>query len=511
MKISVLFTLILSLLLLLETTPATGKRLIVRLSAPSLSKHPEYNKLRHQHLQSSNANGDEDAAPLHPLREIVRKQQNTFLASLPRQWSLVSLVTERGQQPAVFYRLVNAVTINVPDNEVKYAIRTLKKYTGVVSVSEEQHYKLRLHMSRNTIGTFDAWRELGSTEKNAGAGVKVAVLDTGIYTPNDMFSDLNMEYPTGEDYPRGEVENCNKKVIVSRAYFNPENPPAFYDNHSYPAANSSNHGIHCASTAAGSFAATDYAGVKLNLTGVAPGAWLMGYRILYLSKKNKDTSSSDSLIVKAFEDAMADGADVVSNSWGSFPFLAEDNLIDVAIKEMVRNGLVIVFAAGNDGPDALTIDRYLPALRVGATTSGAHLVTCLVATPDIGRQLEYKNMDNDNPPNGTYRLYIPDESNVLGCSLFNVSFGKDENVAILVKRGTCTFEEKINNAAAAGAKLTVIYNDPKSDDLISISVDHFATKVITLTYSSGTALLDPPAQSITILPDLKIVQNDKDV
>ena len=92
------------------------------------------------------------------------------------------------------------------------------------------------------MSAFEAWNELGDGIKDAGKGIKIAVVDHGIYTKHPMFDDTGMEYPTDGEYPMGEIENCNKKVIVSRLYTYPGYPPSAEDNHTYPSSDASSHG-----------------------------------------------------------------------------------------------------------------------------------------------------------------------------------------------------------------------------------------------------------------------------
>ena len=66
------------------------------------------------------------------------------------------------------------------------------------------------------------------------------------------------------------------------------------------------------------------------LAGVAPGAWLLNYRVFYLSA-TAETYASDAQILKAFEDAAAEGATIISNSWGRDSFYNKNGLIDQVI------------------------------------------------------------------------------------------------------------------------------------------------------------------------------------
>ena len=63
-------------------------------------------------------------------------------------------------------------------------------------------------------------------------------------------------------------------------------------------------------------------------------------------------------LVKAIEDAVSDGADVISSSWGSSyqNTLAWPDPMIQAAEDAVDAGVVTVFANGNPGPDNATVD-----------------------------------------------------------------------------------------------------------------------------------------------------------
>ena len=81
------------------------------------------------------------------------------------------------------------------------------------------------------IGAPTLWGQVGG-QSNAGAGVKVAIVDSGVfvrhdaggaYTGNACFDDTGYTAPAG--YPKGDTRFTNNKVLVARAYFRPGDPP----------------------------------------------------------------------------------------------------------------------------------------------------------------------------------------------------------------------------------------------------------------------------------------------
>ena len=60
-----------------------------------------------------------------------------------------------------------------------------------------------------------AWSALGG-QQNAGKGVRIAILDTGIDQDQPAFQDAALQPPSG--FPKGEIDYTSSKVIVARSY-----------------------------------------------------------------------------------------------------------------------------------------------------------------------------------------------------------------------------------------------------------------------------------------------------
>ena len=85
----------------------------------------------------------------------------------------------------------------------------------------------------------------------------------------------------------------------------------------------------------------------------------MNYRVFYPSASPEDFQNGNAYVVElvqAIEDAVADGADVISNSWGSSyqNTLAWPDPMVQAAEAAVDAGVVMVFAQGNSGPAEAT-------------------------------------------------------------------------------------------------------------------------------------------------------------
>jgi hypothetical protein len=120
--------------------------------------------------------------------------------------------------------------------------------------------------------------------------------------------------------------------------------------------NTSGHGTHVSGSAGGSGAASaNDTRDPFYYRGVAPEASLVG------------VGAGETLLIlhalMAFDYAIANkdrfGTDIITNSWGNTNSNFDpNNPISVASYEAYRQGMVVTFAAGNDGPDDNTMSSY---------------------------------------------------------------------------------------------------------------------------------------------------------
>ena len=183
----------------------------------------------------------------------------------------------------------------------------------------------------------DAWALRGGAA-NAGNGVKVAIVDSGIDVGHPCFSDAG--YPAATQV--GNPNFTNNKVIAAKV-FNNKTPSRRYT----PEAIDS-HGTHVAGTVACNFETpTVVDGVTLpyKMSGVAPRALLGNYNVFPGTVGN--ARSED--ILNALEAAYADGFDVANMSLGGGASGIQD-LLTVAVDNLDRANMVVTISNGNEGP-----------------------------------------------------------------------------------------------------------------------------------------------------------------
>jgi len=291
-------------------------------------------------------------------------------------------------------------------------------FSGILIFSQLQtqdDFELFLDRSVPFIGT-----DIPRIEGIDGTGIKIAVIDTGVdFNHPDLFG-------WGPD----------GKVIGGYNFIQEDEPPL--DNNG--------HGTQVAGVIAAD-------GEK---SGVAPKAKILAYKV---SEDGEGVSSE--LIIKAIQKAIEDEADIINISLG---VNKTDAKIERAVNLALEKGIVIVTAAGNDGPRLETIGS--PGKNFGAITVGAtynNLTSSLVATLEVDEK-PYTVI----PMVGSTKLEEPIREKIIFAGYGKIEDFQRLNVKdsiVIVERGNDVegqllyFSIKEKNAADAGAKALIVYNN----------------------------------------------------
>lgn len=223
----------------------------------------------------------------------------------------------------------------------KTAIENTFTLDGLRSAYLDKKLNYLLKDSVPYIGADRVWKELGYT----GKGVTVAVIDSGIDG-------------THPDLPFGTKTVQNVKFLTGNLIFDGE--PVYVEN--VPNTDtSSGHGTHVAGTIAGSGTASGG-----TYKGVAPDAQLVGLGTGEVITILWALEAFDYIL----ENKEKYGIQVVSNSWGTTGGYTPSDPINVASKKAHDAGMVVTFAAGNEGPDSNTLNPYSVAPWVIAVAAG---------------------------------------------------------------------------------------------------------------------------------------------
>ncbi|KAL8514799.1 hypothetical protein ACS0TY_013762 [Phlomoides rotata] len=250
--------------------------------------------------------------------------------------------------------------------------RSIAHRPGVVSVFPDP--VLQLHTTRSwDFLKYQTSLKIDSSPVDSSsveAQTIIGIIDTGIWPEAESFTDDGIsEIPArwkgkcmeGRNFTSS---NCNRKVIGARYY---DDPNSKFKTFGTPR-DESGHGTHVASTAAGSPVpgASYYGLAKGTAAGGSPGSRIAMYRVCLAGG-----GCLGSAILKAFDDAIADGVDVLSLSLGSAPGVPDFSTDPIAIGSFhaVEKGIIVACSAGNSGPSSSTVTNVAPwILTVAATT-----------------------------------------------------------------------------------------------------------------------------------------------
>jgi minor extracellular serine protease Vpr len=395
--------------------------------------------------------------------QAVRQAQSPVLAELQRRRIHVNYASQV---------LVNAIFVNA----TRDVAEQLRSIPGVAHVQYLPPVTRDLNTALDLENVSAAWSAVGGAS-NAGAGIKVGVIDTGIDQNHPGFQAPSLKPPSG--FPKGDTNFTNNKVIVARSYVSLIAQQ--YDSpDDLTASDHIGHGTAIAMIAAGVSTNSPIGMIQ----GVAPGAFLGNYKIFGSPGVNDFTLVS--AMTQALTDALSDGMDVVTFSinegdpalYGPLDVDPDPNSCggqcDVraqAVETAVSNGLVVVASAGNSngiGVQPVTLSSvHTPgtapsAITVGATTN-AHLVFQAVHVTSSGAPSNLQNIHavfSDGPHVAspvTGKLIDVTTLGNDGLACTALPAGSLAGAIALIQRGTCLFSTKVNNAQVAGAIGAIIY------------------------------------------------------
>ncbi|KAH9606400.1 hypothetical protein KSS87_004622, partial [Heliosperma pusillum] len=218
---------------------------------------------------------------------------------------------------------------------------------------------LQLHTTRS-------WDFLGFPEPTperltAESDIIIGVIDAGIWPESPSFNDDGLS-PVPKKWKGvcqgGQNFTCNKKIIGARVYAG--NTARDYKGH----------GTHSASIAAGRKVegASFYGIANGTARGGVPSARIAVYKAC-------EDGCADTDILAAFDDAVADGVDLISISIGGSAANFTRDTISIGALYAMTKGVLTVQSAGNDGLTEVTTGSVAPwILSVAASTIDRRIV-----------------------------------------------------------------------------------------------------------------------------------------
>ncbi|HEX9575523.1 MAG TPA: S8 family serine peptidase, partial [Myxococcales bacterium] len=421
--------------------PATGIAdgyAIVTLSDPPLADWPGAARAKNGKIDFNNgANGRYQAA--------LAQARNDF-----KQWLKAT------NSPAQVLREYDTVLNGFGVQLNGASFDSLRAGPGVTSVEPSLTYAPTMNRSVGVINASAAWTAVGGVA-NAGAGIKIGVLDTGIDQTHPFLTDNSLTPPAGfPKFDPGNQQFTSRKVIVARVYFTGK--PG-----SFTAQALQDHGTHVSGTIAGvngtTAPATATTPAVSGLTGVAPKAFLGNYNVF--PGQTGNATSHD--IAQAIEDAVKDGMDVINMSLGGGINGFKDQLT-VASNRAAKAGMVVAIAAGNSGPGVNTVEspgQAADAITACASTNN-HFFGILLTVASTTFGAAVGDFGSFNPAVTAPLANWTDSSGATkACTA--VTGTPFAGSIVVIDRGTCTFSTKIRNAQNAGAAGVVVVNNVAGD------------------------------------------------
>lgn len=266
------------------------------------------------------------------LQNSIKDEQKGFLANVKQE--KVSLKLENS-----FTTVLNGVS-----GEVKYGdIEKLEKMPGVESVSIATEYerpkeKPNMVTSKEMVEAQQTWKDGYN-----GKGMVVGIIDTGI---DYHHKDMRLTSTDGEKLSKDSTGDIISKNSLPGKFYTDKVPYGY----NYADKNdevldlgpdASMHGMHVGGTVAANGDES-----KGGIQGVAPEAQLLALKVF--GNDPAMPSTFGDIYIKAIDDGIKLGADVLNMSLGSTAgFVDDNNLEQKAVDNAVNNGIVMSISAGN--------------------------------------------------------------------------------------------------------------------------------------------------------------------
>ena len=316
--------------------------------------------------------------------DISATDVQNYLSYLTQKQNDVLATIDPANVTARYDVALNGFAAMLTDTEV----RALKKNSGVLSIQADEMHQLHTSTTPAFLGLDKAdglWNKVGG-KGNAGEGMIIAMLDSGVWPENASFADrvdangVPTQDPSGtlvygappakwrnysgaSSLPNGcelkpgiVAANCNNKLIGIRSFVastSSINAADFLSGRDGTREGGGGHGSHTLSTAGGNAGVpVTINGVDLGfLSGMAPRARLAMYKVCFTGTTSTNGGCASSATVSAVNQAIKDGVDVINYSIGP---TAGGGLIsdaqEIAFLNASNAGIFVAASAGNAGP-----------------------------------------------------------------------------------------------------------------------------------------------------------------
>jgi uncharacterized protein (TIGR03437 family) len=435
-------------------------------------------------------------------------QADTYRRQIEAAQALVKreLATRNFQVLGSVSVLQNAIFVAAPASRAA----ELQSIPGVAAVKPARKMKLLLNRATTLANAPAAWTAVGG-ELNAGAGIKIGVIDTGIDQTHPALQDSSLSTPSG--FPKGVTSYTTNKVIVARSYVSmlTDTNPVDSLPDDFSPRDRIGHGTFNAVVAAGnstSTPATSTTGGSITIAGMAPKAWLGNYKVGGSPGVNE--FASDQTLMAAVNDAVSDGMDVITCSIGGFAYSDAASDPVAAAFQKATQFAVVVAAAGDSGSNSFYQGYQYPGFNTISSPSNAPDVISVGATIDSHVMLPTVSVNAASAPSSLRGIsaaagdsyFYPSSFGANQAPLIDVATLGNDGTACsalpansltgsyaLILRGPtgCTFDTKAANAQTAGAIGFIYYNNVAGAPVGPEGINEYGPSVM-ISNAAGLAL-----------------------
>lgn len=393
-----------------------------------------------------------------------------------------------------FSRALNAFVAELTADQA----RSLEKDERVLAVVKDEQQAPDYSSSEflGLPGKDGTWNTTYGGAENAGKGVVVGVIDSGIHPDNpfiegEQVQPLSGSPEVGEPYrmedgriavlkadgstayadcetgPGFPAESCTDKLIGAYA-FSEDFQRFIPESQRHPAERISplgvfSHGTHVATTILGN------AGVEQSIdgtsfgvgNGVAPAANLISYKICWEDNDPNTGGCYSSATVAAVEQAIANNVDVLNYSISG----NNNSVVDpaaLAFRSAAEAGIFVAASGGNSGPTANTVNHSSPWLTTVAAETFSNELT---ATVEFEDGTKYRGASSAGSGVGPAEVIHASEVAAGGAEAARLCLpgGLTDEAAgkiVLCERGQNARVEKSEVVADAGGVGMILVNTP---------------------------------------------------
>lgn len=463
--------------------PHEKVRVVVELEGEPAIVHPTKKGMRYKDLPEKTKN---------TLQAEVKEEQSDFIEDVKKE--------------NIDFKVQNTFTtvVNGLSGEVEFGkIEDLEKLPNVESVNIVTEYerpkeKPNMISSKDMVEAIQTW--------NAGyngEGMVVGIIDTGI---DSGHKDMKLSDEKKAKLTQAKVNELKKSGNLPGKFYTAKVPYGY----NYADKNSeildlgpgaTMHGMHVAGTVGANGDET-----KDGIKGVAPEAQLLALKVF--GNDPGMPSTFGDIYVKAIDDGIILGADVLNMSLGSpSGFVDSNSLEQKAVERAVNNGVLMSISAGNEGqmgysyanPFASNPDIGLvgaPGLSTNSISVASienNKITLDQMNVKVGNEtlpIAYKSQDSPNAVEVFGKtakkdvVYVGDGSP----AQYN---GKDVKGKVVLAVRTASnpnYAEIQKNAEAAGAAGVIIRGHVSHGDYVNMALNNPTIPIVSISISDGNMI-----------------------